>query len=135
MTERDEKALSALKVRLELSYFKVSDLFCLLVHAQPWLAFLACLPRQQDVRVTLLPVDTPGYKLEFEFAENEFFTNTILTKVYYYEVSLASAMTCMWQLVDLSSCIPGRARLPGRLRVQEDGRLRYLVEGRREEPD
>jgi len=47
------------------------------------------------VRVTLLPVDTPGYKLEFEFAENEFFSNTILSKVYYYEVSLVLAMSYM----------------------------------------
>jgi len=43
----------------------------------------------------LLLVDTPGYKLEFEFAENEFFSNSILTKVYYYEVSPASAMAYM----------------------------------------
>ena len=100
MTERDEKALSALKVRFEQSYFKVTNWSSFLAHAQPWLARLKCLCRQQDVRVTPLPVDTPGYKLEFEFAENEFFSNTILTKVYYYEVGPTSAMTCMWHLID-----------------------------------
>ena len=66
-----------------------------------------CLRRKQDVRVTLLPVDTTGYKLEFEFAENEFFTNTILSKVYYYEVSLAPAMACVKQFVDSSFSTPG----------------------------
>jgi len=83
VTEWDEKALSALKVQFGQSYFKVTNWSSFLAHAQPWLARLKCLCQQQDVRVMLLPVDAPGYKLEFEIAENEFFSNTILTKVYY----------------------------------------------------
>jgi len=100
-TDRDEKVHSTLKVRSELSNFKVTNWSPFLVHAQPWLALLTCLCRQQDVRVTLLPVDTPGYKLEFEFAENEFFSNTILTKVYYCEVGPTLVMTCTLHLIDL----------------------------------
>jgi nucleosome assembly protein 1-like 1 len=52
VTERDEKALSALL----------------------------------DIRVKTLHTSTPGYTLEFEFAENEFFSDKLLTKTYYYEV-------------------------------------------------
>ncbi|KAL1921135.1 uncharacterized protein VTP21DRAFT_10851 [Calcarisporiella thermophila] len=36
-----------------------------------------------DVRLSYL--DVPGFKLEFEFSENAFFTNKILTKTYYYQ--------------------------------------------------
>ncbi|KAH7097114.1 nucleosome assembly protein [Auriculariales sp. MPI-PUGE-AT-0066] len=41
-----------------------------------------------DVRAKNLPTSTPGYTLEFEFVENEFFTNKLLTKTYYYEDEL-----------------------------------------------
>lgn len=36
-----------------------------------------------DIRMEYL--DRPGFKLIFEFAENEFFTNKTLTKTYYYQ--------------------------------------------------
>lgn len=36
-----------------------------------------------DVRMRYL--DKPGFALEFEFAENPFFTNKVLTKTYYYQ--------------------------------------------------
>src|ERR1700733_10261911 len=36
-----------------------------------------------DVRLSYL--DVPGFRLEFEFAENEFFTNKVLTKSYFYQ--------------------------------------------------
>ncbi|KAG0739076.1 hypothetical protein G6F57_005751 [Rhizopus arrhizus] len=36
-----------------------------------------------DVRMAYL--DKPGFKLEFEFSENDFFTNKLLTKTYYYQ--------------------------------------------------
>jgi nucleosome assembly protein 1-like 1 len=36
-----------------------------------------------DVRMEYL--DKPGFKLIFEFAENEFFTNKIITKTYFYQ--------------------------------------------------
>lgn len=36
-----------------------------------------------DIRLKYL--DTPGFALEFEFSENEFFTNKVLTKTYYYQ--------------------------------------------------
>jgi len=45
-------------------------------HDEPILAFL------QDVRVTLFDKKPYGYTLEFEFAENPYFTNKILTKTY-----------------------------------------------------
>lgn len=35
-----------------------------------------------DIRISYM--EKPGFKLEFEFAENPFFTNKILTKTYYY---------------------------------------------------
>jgi nucleosome assembly protein 1-like 1 len=35
-----------------------------------------------DIRMEYL--DKPGFRLIFEFSENEFFTNTILTKTYFY---------------------------------------------------
>jgi nucleosome assembly protein 1-like 1 len=37
-----------------------------------------------DVRLTYL-TDKPGFLLEFEFSENDYFTNTVLTKTYYYQ--------------------------------------------------
>ncbi|KAJ2078588.1 histone chaperone [Coemansia sp. RSA 988] len=37
----------------------------------------------RDVRLTYLE-DKPGFKLEFEFAENIYFSNTVLSKTYYY---------------------------------------------------
>ncbi|KAJ2470395.1 histone chaperone [Coemansia sp. RSA 2322] len=40
----------------------------------------------RDLRLTYLE-DKPGFKLEFEFAENEFFSNSVLTKTYFYEQS------------------------------------------------
>jgi len=36
-----------------------------------------------DIRMEYL--DRPGFRLIFEFAENEFFTNKIITKTYYYQ--------------------------------------------------
>lgn len=36
-----------------------------------------------DVRLSYL--DVPGFRLEFEFAQNEFFTNKVLTKSYFYQ--------------------------------------------------
>jgi len=61
-------------VRSRLSYFNVTNSYCFLAHAQTLFTLRTCPFLQQDVCVT-----------EFEFAENEFFSNTILSKVYYYE--------------------------------------------------
>src|SRR5579871_104952 len=36
-----------------------------------------------DIRLAYL--DVPGFKIEFEFADNEFFTDKILTKSYFYQ--------------------------------------------------
>ena len=36
-----------------------------------------------DIRMEYL--DRPGFRLIFEFAENEFFTNKVITKTYYYQ--------------------------------------------------
>jgi len=36
------------------------------------------------VDVRLLYMDKPGFKLEFEFADNAYFTNRVLTKTYFY---------------------------------------------------
>ncbi|KAI7906540.1 uncharacterized protein BX663DRAFT_496805 [Cokeromyces recurvatus] len=36
-----------------------------------------------DVRMSYM--DQPGFKLEFEFSENDYFTNKVLTKTYYYQ--------------------------------------------------
>ncbi|KAG1550401.1 hypothetical protein G6F49_009307 [Rhizopus delemar] len=36
-----------------------------------------------DIRLSYL--ETPGFKLEFEFSENDHFTNSVLTKTYYYQ--------------------------------------------------
>jgi nucleosome assembly protein 1-like 1 len=36
-----------------------------------------------DIRLSYL--DTPGFRLHFQFAENEFFTNKEITKTYYYQ--------------------------------------------------
>ncbi|KAG0739756.1 hypothetical protein G6F64_011284 [Rhizopus arrhizus] len=36
-----------------------------------------------DIRMSY--IDKPGFKLEFEFSENDFFTNKVLTKTYYYQ--------------------------------------------------
>jgi len=43
----------------------------------------AALKHLTDIRLTYL--DTPGFKLIFEFAENEFFSNKEITKTYYYQ--------------------------------------------------
>ncbi|KAF9416478.1 hypothetical protein BGZ94_010206 [Podila epigama] len=43
----------------------------------------AALKHLIDVRMSYL--DTPGYRLEFEFSPNEYFFNTLLTKTYYYQ--------------------------------------------------
>lgn len=43
----------------------------------------AALKELTDVRMEYL--DKPGFKLIFEFAENEFFTNKIITKTYFYQ--------------------------------------------------
>ncbi|KAJ1734578.1 histone chaperone [Coemansia biformis] len=40
----------------------------------------------RDIRLAYL-ADEPGFRLEFEFAENPFFSNTLLTKTYAYEQS------------------------------------------------
>ena len=36
-----------------------------------------------DIRLSYL--DVPGFRIEFEFAENAFFTDTVLTKSYFYQ--------------------------------------------------
>lgn len=36
-----------------------------------------------DVRMSY--IDKPGFRLEFEFSENPYFTNKVLTKTYYYQ--------------------------------------------------
>jgi nucleosome assembly protein 1-like 1 len=36
-----------------------------------------------DIRMSYM--DQPGFKLEFEFSENEYFTNKVLSKTYYYQ--------------------------------------------------
>ncbi|PWN46419.1 nucleosome assembly protein [Ceraceosorus guamensis] len=38
-----------------------------------------------DIRMSYLPGTQAGFKLEFHFGSNEFFTNTLLTKTYYYQ--------------------------------------------------
>lgn len=43
----------------------------------------AALKHLTDVRMEYL--DKPGFRLIFEFAENEFFTNKIVTKTYFYQ--------------------------------------------------
>ena len=43
----------------------------------------AALKDLTDVRMEYL--DKPGFRLIFEFAENEFFTNKIVTKTYFYQ--------------------------------------------------
>lgn len=43
----------------------------------------AALKYLTDIRMEYL--DKPGFRLIFEFAENEFFTNKIITKTYYYQ--------------------------------------------------
>lgn len=42
-----------------------------------------------DIRFTNLSGDVHGYKLEFEFDPNDYFTNKILTKTYYYKDDLS----------------------------------------------
>lgn len=37
----------------------------------------------KDIRMAYM--EKPGFKLEFEFSENEFFTDKVLTKTYYYQ--------------------------------------------------
>lgn len=43
----------------------------------------AALKHLVDIRLSYL--ETPGFKLIFEFSENEFFTNKEITKTYYYQ--------------------------------------------------
>lgn len=38
----------------------------------------------KDIRMAYLD-DQPGYRVEFEYEDNEWFTNKVLTKTYYYE--------------------------------------------------
>ncbi|OBZ82591.1 hypothetical protein A0J61_09357 [Choanephora cucurbitarum] len=40
-----------------------------------------------DIRMTYL--EKPGFRLEFEFAENDFFTDKILTKTYHYQDNIS----------------------------------------------
>ncbi|KZV90706.1 NAP-domain-containing protein [Exidia glandulosa HHB12029] len=47
-----------------------------------------CLSHLTDVRVVQLPLDKPGYRLEFEFSKNDWFENDVLTKTYYYREEL-----------------------------------------------
>ncbi|KAK9727577.1 histone chaperone, partial [Basidiobolus ranarum] len=42
-----------------------------------------------NIRLAYLE-ENPGFKLEFDFEENEYFTNTTLTKAYYYQQSAAA---------------------------------------------
>ena len=43
----------------------------------------ACLKHLIDIRMAYL--EKPGFRLDFEFEENPFFTDRILTKTYYYQ--------------------------------------------------
>ncbi|KAI8065590.1 hypothetical protein BC940DRAFT_303775 [Gongronella butleri] len=43
----------------------------------------AALQHLVDVRMQYM--DKPGFKIEFEFSENDYFTNTVLSKTYYYQ--------------------------------------------------
>ncbi len=43
----------------------------------------AALKELTDIRMEYL--DKPGFRLIFEFAENEFFTNKTITKTYFYQ--------------------------------------------------
>jgi nucleosome assembly protein 1-like 1 len=43
----------------------------------------AALKHLVDIRMSYM--EQPGFKLEFQFTENEFFTNKVLTKTYYYQ--------------------------------------------------
>jgi len=40
-----------------------------------------------DIRLSYTEDSKPGFKLHFFFGQNDFFTNTELTKTYYYQVS------------------------------------------------
>ncbi|ORX97726.1 NAP-domain-containing protein [Basidiobolus meristosporus CBS 931.73] len=42
-----------------------------------------------NIRLAYLE-ENPGFKLEFDFSENEYFNNTVLTKTYYYQQSATS---------------------------------------------
>jgi nucleosome assembly protein 1-like 1 len=42
-----------------------------------------CLKHLVDVRMSYM--EQPGFKLDFEFSENDYFTNKILSKTYYYQ--------------------------------------------------
>ncbi|KXS19205.1 nucleosome assembly protein [Gonapodya prolifera JEL478] len=44
----------------------------------------AALKHLTDIRVSFLD-DNPGFKLEFEFEENDFFTDRVLTKIYFLQ--------------------------------------------------
>ncbi|KAF9584525.1 hypothetical protein BGW38_006134 [Lunasporangiospora selenospora] len=46
----------------------------------------AALKHLVDIRILYL--EKPGFKLEFEFSPNEYFSNTTLTKTYYYQDEL-----------------------------------------------
>jgi nucleosome assembly protein 1-like 1 len=41
----------------------------------------------QDIRMTYL--EKPGFRLEFEFADNAFFTDKVLTKTYHYQENVS----------------------------------------------
>ena len=43
-----------------------------------------------DIRLSYTEDSKPGFKLHFFFGQNDFFTNTELTKTYYYQVSCQS---------------------------------------------
>lgn len=40
----------------------------------------------QDIRVSYLDEDQPGFKLHFKFGANDFFSDSELVKTYYYQV-------------------------------------------------
>lgn len=40
----------------------------------------------QDIRVSYLDEDQPGFKLHFKFGPNDYFSDSELVKTYYYQV-------------------------------------------------
>ncbi|KZV90716.1 hypothetical protein EXIGLDRAFT_750489 [Exidia glandulosa HHB12029] len=79
-----------------------------------------CLSHFTDVRVVQLPLDKPGYRLEFEFSKNDWFENDVLTKTYYYspdhplEFEVLTKMSYYWQELEyLGVCVCAKAEGSG----------------------
>jgi hypothetical protein len=47
----------------------------------------------QDIRVSYLDEDQPGFKLHFKFGPNDYFSDSELVKTYYYQVGDAAPMS------------------------------------------